>query len=224
MRSRNRGNIIAHRKLLALALLITCAGSLGAQLATPPQFGCTENGAWAKLILQHVARYPAMQLPDLYKLLHQSTMGSEHAIRDLSMVRDWMQRELASLGAGPDEPLVDTLGHDGRFARVHLRPFVERNGTIDSLLRAFVATGTTAPPDPIQLRCALDAARELSRHGRIPWKLTAINRYFAARAATGFEAVEHSAGFSKAYRPAYRVIALPLVSGALTGIQRPARP
>ena len=128
---------------------------------------CGNPAVWEHLIARHVARYPVMELPDLYKLLHQATMGSEHAVGDRAMFDDWMQRELAALGSGPAEPLVDSLGTSPRFVRVHLRPFIARHGNVDSLLSAFVATATTAAPDTAALQCALAAARQLARRGAL---------------------------------------------------------
>jgi hypothetical protein len=210
----------------AIAIVVALAGCTACNRQPSPDrsiaAACADSARWDALITAHAARYPVMELPDLYKLLHQATMGSEHAVRDRAMVDDWMQRELATLGSGPAEPLVDSLGTSARFVRVHLRPFMLRHGNVDSLLNAFVATATVAAPDTAALQCALAAARQLARRGALPWTFSTTDRYFAARAAAGFDAVEHSAAFERAYRPAYRVVAVTLLAHALSGmVSRP---
>ena len=75
-----------------------------------------------KILQDHLARYPKMQARDVYKLLHQAAMGSEHAVTDIASARAWLERELAEIGPGPAEPLVDPISPDGQIARIHLRP------------------------------------------------------------------------------------------------------
>jgi hypothetical protein len=76
----------------------------------------------------HIARYPAMQIQDIYKLVHQAAMGSEHAISSARGPRMWLERELAEMGSGPEETLIDPISGDGQIVRVHLRPFLARGG------------------------------------------------------------------------------------------------
>ncbi|MEW6406349.1 MAG: hypothetical protein AB1649_31585, partial [Chloroflexota bacterium] len=88
----------------------------------------------------HFERYPSMQIQDVYKLIHQAAMGSEHALSNVEGARAWMEGELAEMGAGPDEPVIDPISEDGQIVRVHLRPFVAQDGDPEILLGAFVRT------------------------------------------------------------------------------------
>jgi hypothetical protein len=128
-----------------------------------------DTSPWTALVRAHLKRYPAMQPADAYKLLHQATLGSEHAMPSRAMAEQWLAREIATLGAGPAEPLVDTLGMGGRFARIHLRPFLASNGIPDSLLNAFVRTAQEATRDTAQLACALEAVRQMTASGTTSW-------------------------------------------------------
>jgi hypothetical protein len=191
---------------LIVALLAAGAAPLRAQCA-----GSTE---WSQLITAHLARYPLMELPDLYKLLLQATMGNEHALGSPAMIEDWMHRDLAAIDSEPGtvhEPLVDSLGHPARYARVHLRPFVARGGNSDSLTAVFIASPRVAPPDTTAMRCATAQAERMARIGSVPWGAAAVRTYFAARAAAGYPAVDHSAAYERAYHPAYRVVATVLL-------------
>src|SRR4029077_17449883 len=93
---------------------------------------------------------PLMQLPDAYKLLHQATMGSEHAMKGREAAAAWMAEELKDLKPGPVEPLVDTLGSPGRFARIHLRPYLAAGGSPDTLVNEVVIPPANAPPHTVE--------------------------------------------------------------------------
>ena len=198
---------------LALSLLLS-----GVILLPPARHApgpCTHDAGWAALVRAHLVRYPAMQPADAYKLLHQATLGSEHAVPSREMASRWLRREIAELPPGPFEPMVDTLGMGGRFARINLRPFLAAGGSPDSLLAAFVRTAEVAARDTAQLACALGVVREMIAAHEVTWAADSVNRLFSDAAAAGYPAMHHSDAFSAAYRPAYRVVSVTLVSAAL---------
>lgn len=172
---------------------------------------CRNDQDWSALVQAHFQRYPALQADDAYKLLHQATMGSEHAISDRKGPTEWMTREWAEMGEGPGEPLIDTLGSRGRFARIHLRQWKAIGGSPDRLVDVFVLTANSARPDSAELTCALSALVAAARAGRIPLDASALDSMASLRAGEGFPAVHHSPGFETNYRPAYRVVSLALV-------------
>lgn len=45
------------------------------------------------IALEHCSRYPGLQVEDLYKLVHQAALGSEHAVKDIEVARQWLMRE-----------------------------------------------------------------------------------------------------------------------------------
>ena len=45
------------------------------------------------LLRNHFNRYPLMQVQDVYKLLHQAAMGSEHAVVDETNARQGPAKE-----------------------------------------------------------------------------------------------------------------------------------
>jgi len=199
---------------LAVAIIaFTACAPLAAQ---PNDATCSSAGHWAGLINDHVQRYPGLELADLYKALHQGALGSEHEV-SRGGARSWLDREIASLQEGPSEALVERLGEEGRFARVHLRPFLAAGGDSERLLEAFVATANAETDGTSELECALGIAAALGATGRLPWPAEAVARYASERAAEGFPAVHHSEGFESAYHPAYRVISVERLPDALRG-------
>jgi len=193
----------------AFLLAGTAAFARGPMVPAP-----CDTALWTALLRAHLARYPAMQPADAYKLLHQATLGSEHAMPSRAMAEDWLTRELSTLPAGPAEPLVDTLGAGG-FARIHLRPFLAAGGVPDSLLNAFVRTAQEARRDTTQLACALLAVSEMTGSGETGWSRDDVDRLLGEAQAAGYPAMHHSDAFEAAYHPAYRVVSVTLVSVAL---------
>ncbi len=79
-------------------------------------------------------------------------MGSEHLHLDISMAREWLRTESASLTpASADEPLYEVVSPGGSIVRVNLRPYLMSGRNLDSLAFAFVQTATLVQRDTAQL-------------------------------------------------------------------------
>jgi len=161
----------------------------------------------SKILTRHLARTPAMQVQDVYKLLHQAALGSEHAVRDEQAARDWLERELAEMGAGPDDPLLDPLSPDGQILRVHLRPHIAAGKDPEILLQAFIRTANEWRGSLETLKEYAVAAVKLADEGFLLFSGEAMRSFFATMEAQGFPAVHHSELYTRLYRPAYRVVA-----------------
>ena len=163
------------------------------------------------ILALQAARHPQMAPEDLYKLLHQAAMGSEHAMTDSAGVRAWMTNELATMGEGTAEPMVDTIAPGGRVVRVHLRPWVAAGRSTDSLLYAFIATARAVPQDTPMLARYLAVADSMVAEGKLPFPVKPWRALVAAQRAGGYPAIHHSEAYESAYHPAYRVVAGGLV-------------
>lgn len=157
-------------------------------------------------LLAHFTRYPAMQLADMYKLIHQAAMGSEHAVRDIESARNWLTRELAEMRKGPVEPLVDPLSAETGITRVHLRPYIASGGNPAKLLEAFVRTANQHNGSTDRLERYWAEAICLAESGQLPFSAPEIQRFFEPLKAQNFPAVHHSPEYEHLYHPAYRVI------------------
>jgi hypothetical protein len=215
--------VVAALPCLAPLLLLLLGVAFSAGAATPAPPPANPAAEWERLIRAHFHRYPLMEPADLYKLLHQAALGSEHAVRDTSAAREWMENELATMGPGPAEPLVDSLRADGKMVRIHLRPFVAAGGDPEALLLAFIGTAAQ-PGNPEDLRRAGEVAVQLARVKALPWPDSTLKALFAGLAAKGYPAVHHSDVFVEHYRPAYRVVAGALLRGVLPAVGPKAGP
>lgn len=161
----------------------------------------------SNILTNHLERYPRMQAADVYKLLHQAAMGSEHAVKDIESARGWLERELAGMGAGPADPLLDPLPPEGCIVRVHLRPYIAAGKDPEALLRAFVRTANEWQGSTEKLKESGAAAAKLASTGAWEIRPEAIEAFFATMEAQSFPAVHHSETYARLYRPAYRVVA-----------------
>jgi hypothetical protein len=161
---------------------------------------------FAMIVLAHLSRYPLMQPADLYKLAHQAALGSEHAVRSEAAARAWLERELAEMGSGPPEPLLDPISPDGRILRVHLRPYLLAGHDPEALLRAFVGSANPIRGGEKRLRSYLNAVSRLAEDGRIGIDAGELSVLIKEMQLAGWPAVHHSSSYQRAYRPAYRVV------------------
>ncbi|MCX6033770.1 MAG: hypothetical protein NTV38_02150 [Chloroflexi bacterium] len=178
-----------------------------------------------RILENHLLRYPQMQIADLYKLLHQAALGSEHAVRDEQAARDWLESELVEMGDGPDDPLIDPLSPDGQILRVHLRPYYQAGKKSEMLLQAFIQTAnewrSTPPRAPSgdrdylavtgttteKLKEYFREARQLADEGLMPFSGETVRLFFTKMEEQDFPALHHSKFYKCLYRPAYRVVA-----------------
>lgn len=154
-----------------------------------------------QILRNHIERYPVMQIHDLYKLVHQAALGSEHAVRDLEGARDWMSREISGMGDGPSEPVIDPISEDGQIARVHLRPFIAQGGIVESLLNAFVRTAN-------EYHGRIETLERYWRvaSSRFTYPRSEMDAFIDGMKTAGYPAVHHTLAFEETYRPAYRVV------------------
>lgn len=171
----------------------------------------TEQAAWEHILLQHASRYPLWGLADAYKLAFQAALGSEHAAPSEAAARQWLEREIASIGEGPEEPAIDAISPDGRIARVHLRPYLAQGGSLDALLDTFLRTAAIWQGNRETLRHYLDLVVDLAQADQLAFLPGEACAYFQQLEASGFPPAHHSPTYRDLYRPAYRVILQPLL-------------
>lgn len=158
------------------------------------------------ILTSHISRYPEMKIQDVYKLIHQASMGSEHAISDLGEARTWLEQELNELGEGPQEPVKDPISVDENILRVHLRPYMTAGGKPEALLEAFIRTAKESQGDTHLLEQYWDVAAQLAKESKLPFPASEMEIFFESLKAQGFPAMHHSLGYKRKYRPAYRVV------------------
>ena len=156
-----------------------------------------------RLLCAHVQRYPASEIQDVFKFLHQSAFGCEHLVTSPEKVTDRILREfeeLSQIGGERIEPL------DGAYSRVHLVCLCD-GLRAETLGRLFCASAKREPKGLFALESKLAVAKALTKEGLLPFSSRAFEEAVRAWKADGYPAVRHSDSFRASYRPAYRVIA-----------------
>lgn len=166
----------------------------------------SEEGTFRRILALQCKRYPLMEVQDIYKLIHQASMGSEHAVQDLDVTRTFLEREVNELTDGPEEPLEDIISADGRIARINLRPYIALNASLENLFEAFVRTANEFEGSTLRLKRYFSYAERLTGKNSFPFSRTSMRAFFDQMEVQGFPAVHHSASYAAAYQPAYRVV------------------
>ncbi len=190
-----------------------CAAAPWEPPAGPPGRGDPEGESLCQILARHAGRYPGLQVQDLYKLLHQAACGSEHAAADGPAARAWLEQEVAGLGEGPEEPIVEPISADGQVVRVHLRPYVAAGGDLDLLAAAFARTSREHRGCAVRLRRYWRYAERMAQEGALGLPAEELQCFFQEMEARGFPAVHHSPEYTRAYRPAYRVVRQEYLAG-----------
>ena len=154
-----------------------------------------------EILRSHFTRYPAMQIQDVYKLIHQAALGSEHAISNPKSAYAWLERELSEIEDGMDEPIADPISADGEIIRIHLRPFLATGKSPKILFDAFLRTAKEYRGNVNTLEQYWETAISM-RH----FPVTAMDEFMQPMKAQGYPAVHHSDEYKELYRPAYRVV------------------
>ncbi len=166
----------------------------------------SEQTLFRQVLIRHVTRYPRLEIQDLYKLVYQGALGSEHAVTDAAEARLWLEREVEVMADGPEEPAIDPISADGQIVRVNLRPYVAEGGNLEILLESFLQTANEYKGTEAQLRHYWLYAEHSAEEDALGLVVKEMRDFFGEMERQGFPAVHHSKVYTMAYRPAYRVV------------------
>ncbi|TES92223.1 MAG: hypothetical protein E3J88_01355 [Anaerolineales bacterium] len=166
-----------------------------------------KEDTYRQILAVHVKRYPRLEIHDLYKLVYQGAMASEHAVSDPTQTRSRLDREVENLIEGPVEPMIDPISEDGQILRVNLRPYVINGGSLSSLNEAFVRTANEHKGTVDELERYWTFAISMAQDSELGFQVKVLLDFFKEMRAQGFPAAHHSEAYKKAYKPAYRVVA-----------------
>jgi len=166
-----------------------------------------EPDALTCLLDEQLARYPAAQPDDLYKLLYQGVLGPEHLITSPEDFALRLRAEYETLLPDSAGPLWEPVRPDRSLGRLHLRPFKARHGDLEWLIALCLRTAERTWGTAAELRSAWATFVALCRAGR--WESLALAQVQALHdrlEAQGYPPLHHSAIYRQAYRPAYRLV------------------
>ncbi len=159
-----------------------------------------------------------MRATDAYKLLFQGVFGVGHIMGEEAMER--LQEEVGRIDPDehPWEPLIEEISADGSMVRVNLRPFLRRGLPLDGLFKAMKETVALEGVAEDFLR-GWRAFNELVESGVIAVDKGELERLNRELEENGIRPHHHSAAYSEAYYPAYRVVRWEKVKDAFPDIE-----
>lgn len=159
------------------------------------------------MIARHLRMRSHMQVRDVYKLLYQGVMGSEHLVISPREFEDRLSVEFAEIEPGESDPLFESIHPAGLLQRVNLRPYKARDGDLPRLVEACLETARHQWGTLDELQAAWSVFVRLCQQGQWPSlflpDVMAFTRWLEK---SGFPSVHHSESYRNAYRPAYRLI------------------
>ncbi len=160
-----------------------------------------------RLVEHHMNRHSAMEVEDVYKMLHQANLGIEHMLGDTAAVRSFLLQELSSLTeAFPGEPLIERISSDGRIVRINLRPFKQSGMDPDLLVQSMFASAAAIKPDTLMFKRQWNEFAGLAKYGFLNFNVDDVQAYSERIASNILSPGHHSQPYEKANQPAYRVV------------------
>ncbi len=160
-----------------------------------------------KLLVTHANRYPQMAVQDIYKLLYQGTMGSEHfqdSIADYEedLMEEWQQIE-------PDNslPIWENLRLDGQIVRFYLAPFKAREGQLSQLMTLSYWTTTLYEGSLEDLKSSWETFEKICRERKwSKFALDEVEEFGEWLRKNQYPPVHHTEVYKDTYQPSYRLL------------------
>ena len=111
-----------------------------------------------RLLVGHINRYPQMEIQDVYKLLYQGAMGSEHFLDSFDEFEKDLVNEWDRIEQNDNIPIWENIRPDGQIVRFYLAPFKARGGQAARLLTLCYWSSTLLEGDIEDLKADFDQA------------------------------------------------------------------
>lgn len=160
------------------------------------------------LVQRHLERCPAATLQDLYKLLYQATLGPDHLLtgskRDSA--QHFLKQEWAQADADPRGTVLEPIGLQEPFYRVHLRPYKALGLPIEPFWDAFLDSASQSWGTVAQLRNHWQVLSAAIQEELFPFSPAEAQGWLQTLDRHGFPVLGHTDLYRGVYRPAYRVL------------------
>ncbi len=165
------------------------------------------NSEVFKLLVTHANRYPLMSVQDVYKLLYQGAMGSEHFQDSFKDFEDDLANEWQSVKADDSMPIWENIRPDGRIVRFYLAPFKAREGQITQLLTLSYWTTTLYEGSLDNLKSSWETFGKICHDKKwTKFPIDEVDAFDNWLKRNQFPPVHHSESYRKAYQPSYRLL------------------
>ena len=166
-----------------------------------------EPDSLLKLLKQHLSWYPLMELRDIYKLLYQGVMGSEHLLSSEEEFTRYLRDEFEQIQPDPILRLLEQIRADGILLRLNLRRYKSRQLMLDVLPPFLIKTAQLITGTKVELRATWKIFVLLCHQGQfINFSPITVDRFSRRLDELDYPAMHHSETYKREYQPAYRLI------------------
>jgi hypothetical protein len=172
-----------------------------------------ETASMLGLIQQHLSWYPLMEPRDIYKLLYQGVMGSEHLISSSDDFTRHLRSEFDHLLSTPSERILEPIRPDQTLLRLNIRAYKNQHRRIDPLISPLLETARSFTGDYTKLKASWTSFIQSCEQGWIfNFSIKEIHQFNAWLEEMVYPSVHHSDTYRREYQPAYRLIAAGFIS------------
>lgn len=160
-----------------------------------------------KLIEQHLSWYPLMELRDVYKLLYQGVMGSEHLLTSQDEFTRYLSDEFEQIQPDPTQHLLEPIRPDEILLRINLRPYKSRQLKTDLLAQFLIKTAQMITGTQAELRTTWAIFVQLCHDSQVNiFDKTAVDLFSRRLDELNYPAMHHSEPYNREYQPSYRLL------------------
>jgi hypothetical protein len=164
------------------------------------------------LLNQHLGWYPLLEVQDVYKLLYQGVMGSEHLMPSIEEYSSSLASEYGSIQPDATRQLFEPVRADGKLFRINLGPLKTRGIGLAGLISPLIHTTQVVRGTKNELENTWNTFIELCLQGYVVcFDLEEVERFTGQVEQLGYPAVHHSERYTRAYQPSYRLVAAQFV-------------
>ncbi len=162
---------------------------------------------YLSLIQYHMQRYPGFAVQDLYKLLFQTILGSDHLLTDAAAAQMWLEQEWESQPPESGEPLFEPVSLDGRLVRLNIRPFKASGADRQTMWLAFYSASHYSGEKEDFITLWQQSLAWIAQ-GSIALSAETAYDFDEIQKRGEYPAGRHSQTYRRLYRPAYRLARL----------------
>ncbi len=158
------------------------------------------------LLLEHLIKYPYMEVQDLVKLIYQNEFAGGHMILDekSSLKRLQTERETLKEVSSFEMDLFEDIGNG--LYRLHLQPLKQTCLSLETLNYFFICTARETKGTITSFEEKLRDLLHYCKYHELPFSYTEVSTYLEHYKKRGYPSVSHSDTFHKHYQPAYRIV------------------
>ncbi|KAA6324147.1 hypothetical protein EZS27_026491 [termite gut metagenome] len=160
-------------------------------------------------IRKQLEKYPELRLQDIYKNFYQDCFGTGHAIPDTAMVLNYLKNELQNTVSMPSAPMVELLGWQHNFVRIHIDWVRQGKISAEKLAEAFIVSASKInEKDTGNWKNEWKTITRIIEENHLPVKNYEIDKAIidSVLRENPNRAMHHSTAFNENYNPHYRVI------------------